>query len=304
MAPSLQLPAMHELPSLTTQLITPALARAFDIPQERPGSAAMASAFQAGRLGQQGLDFLMQYNQGLQSQQQQQQQQGAGAQMPQQAAQMAQLQGPGGFGGGSMNGDMQNRQGFGQQQYSGYPCGGQDYYNPAYMMGQQLQQNGSGAAPYPLFQQPNMFGFDAREAMAAGYNLGHFQGKNTLTKARATATRVSAPCALAHAETALTDSAQQAWRFLACLRHECTHAGSLQQQQQHAQQKEQQQRDAQVQQDQQHEAPLGSSAQPTAKRAQPDTLAGDSLNLRTTWCQSAILDLALWLAWDARAEAL
>ena len=176
-APSLQLPAMHELPSLTTQLITPALARAFDIPHERQGSAAMASAFQAGRLGQQGLDFLMQYNQGLQSQQQQQQQQGTGAQISQQAAQMPVLQGPGGYGGGVMNNDMQNRQGFGQQQYSGYPCGSQDYYNPAYMMGQQMQQNGSGAAPYPLFQQPNMFGFDAREAMAAGYNLGHFQGR-------------------------------------------------------------------------------------------------------------------------------
>ena len=172
-APSLQLPAMHELPSLTTQLITPALARAFEIPQERQGTAAMASAFQAGRLGQQGLDFLMQYNQGLQSQQQQQ---GAGAQMSQQGAQMPQLQGPGGYGGGVMSNDMQNRQGFGQQQYSGYPCGSQDYYNSAYMMGQQMQPNGSGAAPYPLFQQPNMFGFDAREAMAAGYNLGHFQG--------------------------------------------------------------------------------------------------------------------------------
>ena len=180
--PPLQLPAMHELPSLTTQLITPQLARAFDIPHDRPGSAGMASAFQAGRLGQQGLDFLMQYNQGLQStQQQQQQQQGPGAQISQQVAQMAQLQNAGGYGGAMMNNDMQNRQGFGQQQqFSGFPGGAQDLYNPAYMMGQQMQQsmqqNGSGAAPYPLFQQPNMFGFDAREAMAAGYNLGHFQG--------------------------------------------------------------------------------------------------------------------------------
>jgi len=183
--PPLQLPAMHELPSLTTQLITPQMARAFDIPHERPGGAGMASAFQAGRLGQQGLDFLMQYNQGLQSTQQQQQQ-GPGAQMSQQAAQMAQLQNAGGYGGGMMNNDLQNRQGFGQQQqYSGFPGGAQDLYNPAYMMGQQMQQsmqqNGSGAAPYPLFQQPNMFGFDAREAMAAGYNLGHFQGMRTCT---------------------------------------------------------------------------------------------------------------------------
>lgn len=225
---------MHELPSLTTQLITPALARAFDIPHDRPASAAMASAFQAGRLGQQGLDFLMQYNQGLQSQQQQQQQQGAGAQMSQQPAQMAQLQGPGGYGGAGMNNDMQNRQGFGQQQYSGYPCGGQDYYNPAYMMGQQMQQNGSGAAPYPLFQQPNMFGFDAREAMAAGYNLGHFQGQKNPNLTKAPLTRISAICELAHAEMALCRAcaitrlqgreycylgSEQAWRFLACLRH-------------------------------------------------------------------------------------
>jgi len=106
--------------------------------------------------------------------------------MSQQAAQMAQLQNAGGYGGGMINNDMQNRQGFGQQQqYSGFPGGAQDLYNPAYMMGQQMQQsmqqNGSGAAPYPLFQQPNMFGFDAREAMAAGYNLGHFQGMRTCT---------------------------------------------------------------------------------------------------------------------------
>ncbi len=172
---SLQLPAMHELPSLTTQLITPALARAFDIPHERQANAAMGAAFHAGRMGQQGLDLFMQYNQGLQSSQQQQQQ-SAGAQMAQQAAQMAQMQGAGGYGGGMMGTDLQNRPGFGQQQYNAFPGAGQDYYNPAYMMGQQMQQSGSGAAPYPLFQQPNMFGFDAREAMAAGYNLGHFQG--------------------------------------------------------------------------------------------------------------------------------
>lgn len=179
MAPSLELPSMHELPSLTTQLITPALAKAFDIPQQRQGDGAIGSAFQAGRMGQQGLDFLMQYNQGLQASQQQQQ--GPGAQMSQQAAQMAQMQSGPGYGSGMMNSDMQNRQGFGQQQqYSGFPGAGQDYYNPAYMMGQQMQQNGSGAAPYPLFQQPNMFGFDAREAMAAGYNLGHFQGEHWL----------------------------------------------------------------------------------------------------------------------------
>jgi hypothetical protein len=177
MGPSLQLPAMHELPSLTTQLITPALARAFDIPHERHANAAISAALQAGRMGQQGLDLLTQYNQGLQFSQQQQQ--SAGAQMAQQAAQMAQMQGPGGYGGGMMGNDMQNRQGFGQQPYNAFPGAGQDYYNPAYMMGQQMQQNGSGAAPYPLFQQPNMFGFDAREAMAAGYNLGHFQGAPT-----------------------------------------------------------------------------------------------------------------------------
>ena len=107
----------------------------------------------------------------------QQQQQAAGVQMSQQqAAQMAQMQGAGGYRSGMMGNDMQNRQGFGQQQYGGFPGSGQDFYNPAYMMGQQMPQNGSGAAPYPLFQQPNMFGFDAREAMAAGYNLGHFQG--------------------------------------------------------------------------------------------------------------------------------
>ena len=66
------------------------------------------------------------------------------------------------------------------------------------------------------------------------------------------------------------------WHLLPGLRYDCTSAGSLQQQQQHAQQKEQQQRDTLVQQDQQQEAPPGSSAQPVAKRAQPDTLAGDS----------------------------
>ena len=173
MPPSLQLPSMHDLPSLTTQLITPALARAFDIPYDRQGAATIGPAFQASRMGQQGLEFLMQQS----MQASQQQQQAAGVQMSQQqAAQMAQMQGAGGYGSGMMGNDMQNRQGFGQQQYGGFPGSGQDFYNPAYMMGQQMPQNGSGAAPYPLFQQPNMFGFDAREAMAAGYNLGHFQG--------------------------------------------------------------------------------------------------------------------------------
>ncbi len=48
-----------------------------------------------------------------------------------------------------MSNDMQNRQGFGQQQYSGYPCGGQDYYNPAYMMGQQMQPEWVWGGPVP-----------------------------------------------------------------------------------------------------------------------------------------------------------
>ena len=170
---TLRLPRMHELPPLNTQLIPSSLAYAFGIkladsdgedpPQGNDGS-------QQGQPGQQRApqsseQFLSQQHPGQQQQQQQQQEQ------------QRLQQGPGMFPAAGLGLDVQpERQASYGHQYAPYAPQG---FNPM-LVG---MQPGGGSVPqgYSGFSAaPSMYGFNPREAMAAGYNMAPFQGERSL----------------------------------------------------------------------------------------------------------------------------
>ena len=158
---TLRLPRMHELPPLNTQLIPSSLAYAFgikladsdgeDLPQGNDGS-------QQGQPGQQRApQSSEQYPQSQQQQQEQQRLQ----------------QGPGMFPVAGLGLDVQaERQALHGHQYVPYAPQG---FNPM-LVG---MQTGGGSVPpgYSGFSAaPSMYGFNPRDAMAAGYNMAPFQG--------------------------------------------------------------------------------------------------------------------------------
>ena len=155
---ALRLPKMHELPPLDTQLIPASLARAFGI-QLTHGDD---DTEQAGLQQERGPQAEVQQG----SQQMQQLQQAQQLQLAHQLQQAGMQQGQTPYAAYPFGMEAMDRQAFAQQ-HAGYPT--KQGFNPV-LVGSMPPGN----AAYGAYMQPGMF--DPRDAMAAGYGLGQFQG--------------------------------------------------------------------------------------------------------------------------------
>ena len=166
----LRLPKMHELPPLNTQLIPASLAAAFGIKLTDSDDAEDDTGLQQGQAQQQQVQPSSKYVQQQQAAAQYTQQQ------PQQQQPLQAMQAQAPYAGPSMGLEPQERQGLGQQQFMPFATGAQDFHPMMMGMGGAGgMQAGAANAVFNSFGPGSMYGYDPREAMAAGYNLARYQ---------------------------------------------------------------------------------------------------------------------------------